>query len=150
MLFNYNRKSQVRIPWTLSPDPEIREDIQDPTDPITGREIAVDPSPPPVNSDDDSKISKTSSSATYSVAEERERSKDRLSRLDIPPLPHGNKEAIGWGEMLPWLLSGQFWCHEGVHACDIPVTTADNRTLSQDLLTVIQRAATVHKTAATQ
>jgi hypothetical protein len=105
---------------------------------------------PPINGDDDSKISKSSSSATYSVTEERERSKDRLARLDIPPLPHGNKEAIGWGEMLPWLLSGQFWCHDGVHACDIPVTIDDNRMLSQDLLTVIQRAATVHKSGATQ
>jgi hypothetical protein len=83
MLFNYNRESQARTPWTLSPDPEIREDIQDPTDIITGREIAVAPSLPPINSDDDSKILMTSSSATYSVTEERERSKDRLASPDL-------------------------------------------------------------------
>jgi hypothetical protein len=148
MLFTYNRESQQQTPWTLSPDPEIRGDIQeDPTNIITGREIAV--APPILSHDDDSKMSKTSS-ATYSVSEECERSKDRLARLDIPPLPRGNKEAIGWGEMLPWLLSGQFWYHNGVHACNIPVTTDENRMLSQDLLTVIQRAATVHKSAATQ
>jgi hypothetical protein len=152
MVFNYNRESQKRTPWTLSnsPDPVIQEDLDDPTDTITGREIDVEPSPqPPTKGDDESKISK-SSSATYSVTEEREWSKDRLAQLDIPPLPHNNKEAIGWGEMLPWLLSGKFWCHDGVHACNIPVTTDDNHMLSQDLLTVIQRAATVHKSAATQ
>jgi hypothetical protein len=154
ILFHYNRESQQRTPWTPShpPNPVISGELDDPTDMIAGREIAVaspEPQIPPPQGNDDSKVSK-SSSATYSVSEERERSKDRLARLYIPPLPHGNKEAIGWGEMLPWLLSGQFWCHDGVHACDIPVTTDDNRMLSQDLLMVIQRAATVHKSAATQ
>jgi hypothetical protein len=105
IIFHYNRESQQRTPWTPShpPDPVISGELDDPTDMIADREIAVaspEPQIPPPHGDDDSKVSK-SSSAIYSVSEERERSKDRLARLDIPPLPHGNKEVIGWGEMLP-------------------------------------------------
>jgi hypothetical protein len=157
MLFHYDRVTQERTPWAPPPsDPVIlpsdhvtRNDAESELNDLAGRRITIIPEPPTPGQDDASKSSKESTSS-FSITEERERSKDRLARLDVPPLPHGNKEAIAWGEMLPWLLSGQFWCHEGVHACDIPVTTEDNKMLSQDLLTVIQRAATVHKTSATQ
>jgi hypothetical protein len=150
MLFQYDRVNQEWTPWAMSPlDPIIRvDDSPEPHD-MAGRDITINPETPTPCQDGASKSSKESS-FSFSITKERERSKDRLARLDVRALPHGNKEAIAWGEMLPWFLSGQFWCHDGVHACDIPVTTDENKMLSQDLLAVIQRAATVHKNPATQ
>jgi hypothetical protein len=50
---------------------------------------------------------------------------------------------------LAWLLSGEHWCHDGTHACEILVTTNANKTLSMDLLTLLKKCATSHKTQST-
>jgi hypothetical protein len=147
MLFRYDRISQERTPWAMPPlNPVIRIDVDSDLNDLAGRDITITPETPTPGQYDVSKSSKESS-FSFSITEERERSKDRLARLDVPPLPHGNKEAIAWGEMAPLR---PILVPRRVLACDIAVTTEDNKMLSQDLLTVIQRAATVHKNSATQ
>jgi hypothetical protein len=90
------------------------------------------------------------SHSNYSSAEERERSKDRLRSLSIPPLPLATKDLRQWVRNLPWQLSGQHWCHEDIHACDLLETCPETISLSQDFLTVIMRSASTHKEATVQ
>jgi hypothetical protein len=65
----------------------------------------------------------------------------------VPPLPITSKEAVAWSENLLWRLSGQHWCHDGVHACEILTTTPETTSLSQDLLSLLQRSTLAHKNA---
>jgi hypothetical protein len=92
----------------------------------------------------------SSSHSNYPTSEERERSKDRLKSIDLPPMPLATKDLHQWVQNLPWQLYGQHWCHEDVHACDLLATTADTISLSRDLLTVIMRSATAHKVGTVQ
>jgi hypothetical protein len=67
----------------------------------------------------------SSSGSLYSSSEERDRSKDCLKSLDIPPLPLATNELHQRFQNLPWQLSGQHWCHDQVHACNIMTTPPD-------------------------
>jgi hypothetical protein len=87
---------------------------------------------------------------SYSASEERERSKDRLKSLDIPPLPLAIKDLHQWVQNLPCLLSGQHWCCDQIHACDLTETTPEMISLSHNFLTVIMRSATAHKVGTVQ
>jgi hypothetical protein len=97
----------------------------------------------------DSVSSHSSQSTKYPITEERKRSKDHLRSLEMPALPLSGKDLKAWNENLPWLLSGQHWCHFGLHASDddITKTTTDNQGLSHDFLVTIKRSAIAHTSA---
>jgi hypothetical protein len=65
----------------------------------------------------------------------------------VPPLPFSAQDIHLWVDNLPWLLSGEHWCHNGIHACEITETNSFNKTLSQDLLSLLKLAAMSHKSA---
>jgi hypothetical protein len=84
MLFRYDRVSQERTPWSMPPsDPVIRVDVNSEPHDLAGRDITINPETPTPGQDDVSKSSKESS-FSFSITEERERSKDQLARLDVP------------------------------------------------------------------
>jgi hypothetical protein len=88
----------------------------------------------------------TTSTRSYNDADKRDRSKERLRNLLIPPLPLNIKDLKNWNEQLEWNLSGQHWCDiDGTHACNIPATTHANRSLSHNFMVVLKRLAMAHK-----
>jgi hypothetical protein len=142
LLYTYNQESQAETLWELPSDADvsisaghiIQVDLSGrPPDgvphPSVPREIQERPSgtgnlaethaqiPEVIRSTADSISSGIHSN--YSSAEERKRSKDRLRLLSIPPLPLATKDLHQWVQNLPWQLSGQHWCHDGIHACDL-------------------------------
>jgi hypothetical protein len=55
---------------------------------------------------------------------------------------------VAWSENLLWRLSAQhWWCHDGIHTCEILTTTPETTSLSQDLLSLLQRCTLAHKNA---
>lgn len=88
----------------------------------------------------------TKASTTFSVTDERERSKDRMELIKvITPLLISGEPLREWVLNLNWVLSGDSWCDmSGTHATDTPATPS----LSKDLLTVLTAAATKHLSSA--
>jgi hypothetical protein len=90
--------------------------------------------------------SSSTASQTCTSSEERDRRTER-AKADVPPLPCAAQDIHLWVDNLAWLLlSGKHWCHDGIHACEILVTISANKTLSMDLLTLLKKCATSHKT----
>jgi hypothetical protein len=163
-LFSYNIESHVETLWNapsddimpISAEHIIQVDLGPHADspPSVPRDIQetslglprLTTTRPPSTADSIS----SSSHSNYSTSEERERSKDRLKSIDLPPMPLATKDLHQWVQNLPWQLSGQHWCHEDIHACDLLETTTDTISLSRDLLTVIMRSATAHKVGTVQ
>jgi hypothetical protein len=47
-------------------------------------------------------------------------------------------------------LAGNCWCHDGVHATDIVTTTPSNKSLSNNLLSVLKKAVTEYTSSSHQ
>jgi hypothetical protein len=154
-LFGYNPESQAETVWrtpsdvSIAPSHIISVDLSHHEIPTLVPLLAA-PTTTTAPFPDRSQSTSDSINSHYSTSEERERSKDLLKSLEIPPLPLATSELHQWVQNLPWLLSGQHWCHDDTHACDLLETTADNISLSRDFLTVLMRSATAHKVGTVQ
>jgi hypothetical protein len=73
-----------------------------------------------------------------------------MSDLKVVPLPTSGKALYEWVLNLKWPLAGNCWCHDGVHATDIVTTTPSNKSLSNDLLSVLKKAVTEHTSSSHQ
>jgi hypothetical protein len=79
-----------------------------------------------------------------SSAEERKCSKDWMANLKILSLPTSGEALRGWVLNLKWSLLGNCWSHDGIHATNLTTTTAGNKLLSNNLLTVFKKSVMEH------
>jgi hypothetical protein len=73
-----------------------------------------------------------------------------MADLKIAPLPTSGEALRKWVLNLKWSLAGDCWCHNRTHATDIVTTTAHNKSLSNDLLSVFKKAVTEHTSTSHQ
>jgi hypothetical protein len=95
-------------------------------------------------------MASTLTSSSYSTSVEREQSKDRMTNIKISPLPTSGEALREWVLNLKWTLTGDCWCHDGVHATDILTTTAPTKSLPNDLLSILKKAVTEHTNSSYQ
>jgi hypothetical protein len=70
-----------------------------------------------------------------------------MTDLKISPLPTFEEAFCEWEVNLKWSLTGDCWCHDGTHATNIPLKT---KSLSNDLLSVCEKAVTEHTSTSHQ
>jgi hypothetical protein len=152
-LYMYNPESHEERMWEMLTDMNIADSHLIPVELMCTAPSPIPDAVPREIQDPRLATTDSLSSASHShlsSSEERKRSNERLKSADVPPLPLATKDLRQWVNNLPWQLSGQHWCHNDVHACDLLTTTPETISLSSDLLTVIMRSATAHKVGTVQ
>jgi hypothetical protein len=157
MLYPYLGDKHTNIPWdpfamdTLGSEPEDLDDAAAAPAAPDGTGMHTVP--------EDEASTATAPTAMSSVTDKTLSMKDEFTlrnyrmkniAASVTAIPLDPLRVAPWLVNIKWVLGGDLWQHDGVHACDILVTTPHTKFLSEDLLNILKLSVSKHPTETAQ